>query len=62
MLNDRIQNISKLQSALAWAEEYLSKLPPSTPYSEFEFEYATVYIFKWLSFSSLGIYHLEKNR
>ncbi|KAL4643015.1 hypothetical protein ACB092_02G061900 [Castanea dentata] len=38
MLNDRIQNISKLQSALARAEEYLSKLPPSTPYSEFEFE------------------------
>jgi len=46
MLNDRIQNISKLQSALARAEEYLSKLPPSTPYSEFEFEYATVSIFK----------------
>uniref|UniRef100_A0A2N9G1F6 sucrose synthase n=1 Tax=Fagus sylvatica TaxID=28930 RepID=A0A2N9G1F6_FAGSY len=38
MLNDRIQNISKLQSALARAEEHLSKLPPSTPYSEFEFE------------------------
>lgn len=38
MLNDRIQNISKLQSALTRAEEHLSKLPPNTPYSEFEFE------------------------
>lgn len=38
MLNDRIQNISKLQSALTRAEEHLSKLPPDTPYSEFEFE------------------------
>lgn len=38
MLNDRIQSISKLQSALARAEEYLSKLHPDTPYSEFEFE------------------------
>ena len=38
MLNDRIQNISKLQSALVRVEEYLSKLPPTTPYAEFEFE------------------------
>ncbi|XP_044497870.1 sucrose synthase 2-like isoform X1 [Mangifera indica] len=38
MLNDRIQGISKLQSALARAEEYLSKLHPDTPYSEFEFD------------------------
>ncbi|XWS53581.1 hypothetical protein CRYUN_Cryun10bG0013700 [Craigia yunnanensis] len=38
MLNDRIQNISKLQSALARAAEYLSKLPLETPYSEFEFD------------------------
>ncbi|KAK9288969.1 hypothetical protein L1049_017440 [Liquidambar formosana] len=38
MLNDRIQSISRLQSALARAEEYLSRLPPNTPYSEFEFE------------------------
>ncbi|MBA0841208.1 hypothetical protein Goarm_003711, partial [Gossypium armourianum] len=37
MLNDRIQNISKLQSALSRAYEYLSKLPLETPYSEFEF-------------------------
>ena len=39
MLNERIQNISRLQSALARAEEYLSKLPPLAPYSDFEFEY-----------------------
>ncbi|KAG8480900.1 hypothetical protein CXB51_025465 [Gossypium anomalum] len=37
MLNDRIQIISKLQSALSRAYEYLSKLPFETPYSEFEF-------------------------
>ncbi|KAH1046371.1 hypothetical protein J1N35_037155 [Gossypium stocksii] len=37
MLNDRSQNISKLQSALSRAYEYLSKLPFETPYSEFEF-------------------------
>ncbi|EEF39300.1 sucrose synthase, putative [Ricinus communis] len=37
MLNDRIQNISKLQSALAKAEEYVSKLPPDVPFSEFEY-------------------------
>lgn len=39
MLNDRIQNIRTLQEALARAEEFLSKLPLATPYSEFEFEY-----------------------
>ncbi|GLU08416.1 hypothetical protein SLE2022_253300 [Rubroshorea leprosula] len=38
MLNDRIQNISRLQSALTRAEEHLSKLPPNTSYSEFEFD------------------------
>ncbi|XP_021290452.1 sucrose synthase 2 isoform X2 [Herrania umbratica] len=38
MLNDRIQNISKLRSALARAAEYLSKLPSETPYTEFEFD------------------------
>nr|QNU13189.1 SUS2 [Paeonia suffruticosa] len=36
MLNDRIQNISRLQSALAKAEDYLSKLPADAPFSEFE--------------------------
>ncbi|KZV21560.1 Sucrose synthase 3 isoform 1 [Dorcoceras hygrometricum] len=38
MLNDRIQRISRLESALVKAEEYISKLPPDTPYSEFEYE------------------------
>lgn len=37
MLNDRIQSIPKLQSVLGKAEDYLSKLPPETPYSEFEY-------------------------
>ncbi|KNA07832.1 hypothetical protein SOVF_168170 [Spinacia oleracea] len=37
MLNDRIQTISRLQSALSKAEDHLSKLPPDAPYSEFEF-------------------------
>jgi len=38
MLNDRIQNISKLQTALAKTEDYLSKIPRETPYSDFEYE------------------------
>lgn len=37
MLNDRIHNISKLQAALAKTEDYLSKIPRDTPYSEFEY-------------------------
>ncbi|KAJ1412597.1 Sucrose synthase [Sesbania bispinosa] len=37
MLNDRIQSISKLQSTLVKAEDHLSKLPPDTLYSEFEY-------------------------
>ncbi|XP_065618370.1 sucrose synthase 3 [Quercus suber] len=36
MLNDRIHSISHLQSALTKAEEYISKLPSDTPYSDFE--------------------------
>lgn len=35
MLNDRVQSLSRLQSILAKAEEYLSKLLPETPFSEF---------------------------
>jgi sucrose synthase len=35
MLNDRIQRVSRLESALTKAEDHLSKLPPDTPYSEF---------------------------
>ncbi|KAA8543074.1 hypothetical protein F0562_021431 [Nyssa sinensis] len=37
MLNDRLQSLSGLQSALAKAEDYISKLPPDSPYSEFEY-------------------------
>ncbi|GAB4829942.1 Pentafunctional AROM polypeptide [Ancistrocladus abbreviatus] len=37
MLNDRMQSISHLQSALAKAEDYLSKIPPDKPYSDFEY-------------------------
>ncbi|CAI0387247.1 unnamed protein product, partial [Linum tenue] len=37
MLNDRIHSVSRLQSALAKAEDYISKLPPDTPYHEFEY-------------------------
>ncbi|KAL7151153.1 hypothetical protein ABFS83_04G012300 [Erythranthe nasuta] len=37
MLNDRIQRISSLESALTKAEDYVSKLPPETQYSEFEY-------------------------
>ncbi|KAJ8899084.1 hypothetical protein K2173_010237 [Erythroxylum novogranatense] len=37
MLNDRIRNISQLQSVLLKAEEYISKLPSETLYSEFEY-------------------------
>nr|XP_043610484.1 sucrose synthase 2-like [Erigeron canadensis] len=36
MLNDRIQSMSRLESSLVKAEDYLSKQPPETPYSEFE--------------------------
>lgn len=37
MLNDRIQRISRLEAALSKAEDYLSKVPSDTPYSEFEY-------------------------
>nr|DAD38132.1 TPA_asm: hypothetical protein HUJ06_008773 [Nelumbo nucifera] len=37
MLNDRIQSLSRLQTNLAKAEEYLSKLLPDAPYSDFEY-------------------------
>ncbi|KAJ9696557.1 hypothetical protein PVL29_008664 [Vitis rotundifolia] len=39
MLNDRIQSISRLQSALVKAEDHLTKLPPETPFGEFEYEF-----------------------
>ncbi|KAL6548351.1 Sucrose synthase 3 [Orobanche gracilis] len=37
MLNDRIQRISRLESQLAKADDYVSKLPLDTPYAEFEY-------------------------
>ncbi|KAJ4959491.1 hypothetical protein NE237_026602 [Protea cynaroides] len=36
MLNDKVQNLNVLQSVLRKANEYLSSLPPDTPYSEFD--------------------------
>ncbi|PIA61285.1 hypothetical protein AQUCO_00300666v1 [Aquilegia coerulea] len=39
MLNDRIHNVSRLQSALVKAEDYLSTLSPDTPYSDFEYKF-----------------------
>ncbi|KAK9107797.1 hypothetical protein Syun_023808 [Stephania yunnanensis] len=36
MVNDRIYNISRLQFALVKAKEFVSRLQPDTPYSEFE--------------------------
>lgn len=37
MLNDRIQRISQLESALTKAEDYVSRQQSDTPYSELEF-------------------------
>ncbi|KAG8063430.1 hypothetical protein GUJ93_ZPchr0003g17020 [Zizania palustris] len=39
MLNDRIQSLGRLQSVLTKAEEYLSKLPADTPYSQFAYKF-----------------------
>jgi len=36
MLNERIQSLPKLRSALVKAEEHLGKFPLNTPYTEFE--------------------------
>ncbi|WOG83819.1 hypothetical protein DCAR_0102997 [Daucus carota subsp. sativus] len=38
MLNDRIRTVSRLESALAKAEDYLSKLLSDAPFSEFEYD------------------------
>ena len=38
MLNDRIKNISKVQSALVRVAKYLSKLPFETTYFDFVFD------------------------
>ena len=39
MVNDRIQNLNGLQSVMRKAAEYLSVLPPETPYSDFSHRY-----------------------
>ncbi|KAK4479001.1 hypothetical protein RD792_014510 [Penstemon davidsonii] len=36
MLNDKIRSLNSLQAVLRKAEEYLSTLPPETPYDDFE--------------------------
>lgn len=38
MLNDRIRSISRLESALTKAEDYLSKQQPDAPFSQFEYD------------------------
>jgi len=38
MLNERIQSLPKLRSALVKAEEHLKKFPKNTPYREFEYK------------------------
>ncbi|XP_021894362.1 sucrose synthase [Carica papaya] len=42
MLNDRIQNLNSLQHILRKAEEYLSTLPPETPYAELEHKFQEI--------------------
>lgn len=42
MVNNRIQNLNSLQSVLRKAEEYLSTLPPETPYSVFEHKFQEI--------------------
>jgi len=36
MLNDRVHSLNVLQSVMRKADEYLSMIPPQTPYSDFE--------------------------
>ncbi|GAV70964.1 Glycos_transf_1 domain-containing protein/Sucrose_synth domain-containing protein [Cephalotus follicularis] len=42
MLNDRIQNLDSLQYVLRKAEEYLSTLAPSTPYSQIDHKFQEI--------------------
>ncbi|KAK4432770.1 Sucrose synthase [Sesamum alatum] len=42
MLNDRIRNLNSLQGVLRKAEEYLSTLPPETPYEDFEHKFQEI--------------------
>ncbi|KAK4415780.1 Sucrose synthase [Sesamum alatum] len=42
MLNDRIRNLNSLQAVLRKADEYLSTLPPETPYADFEHKFQEI--------------------
>ncbi|KAH6798570.1 sucrose synthase 4 [Perilla frutescens var. frutescens] len=42
MLHDSIQSLSSLQDVAMKAEEYLSTLPPETPYAEFEHKFQEI--------------------
>ncbi|RZC91663.1 hypothetical protein C5167_027731 [Papaver somniferum] len=42
MLNDRIQNLNGLESVLRKADDYLSALPPTTPYAEFDHKFQEI--------------------
>ncbi|KAK9101608.1 hypothetical protein Scep_025038 [Stephania cephalantha] len=42
MLNDRVQNVNVLQSVLRKAVDYLSALPPDTPYSDFDLRFQEI--------------------
>nr|AYK02551.1 sucrose synthase [Catalpa fargesii] len=42
MLNDRMRNLESLQAVLRKAEEYLSTLPPETPYADFEHKFQEI--------------------
>ncbi|CAL5184654.1 unnamed protein product [Lathyrus oleraceus] len=42
MVNDRIQNLNSLQHVLRKAEDYLIKIAPETPYSEFEHKFQEI--------------------
>lgn len=53
MLNDRIQSIPRLQSALVKAEDLLTKLPPETPFGDFEYELAFTFLYLSVSTSLL---------
>ncbi|KAF6139811.1 hypothetical protein GIB67_009658 [Kingdonia uniflora] len=42
MLNDRVQNLNILQSVLRKASDYLSALPPDTPYENFDHKFEEI--------------------
>ncbi|KAL5698216.1 sucrose synthase [Ranunculus cassubicifolius] len=42
MLNDKVQTVNALQSVLGKVVDYLTLLPPDTPYSEFDARFQTI--------------------